>query len=192
MKACNSCGLTLGFDRFSPLKSGRHGLNPVCKECRAASEKARRQENPELIRALERARHKANPGVKKASIKRYYETNKPAILLKEHQRYDLKADAIKLQKQQYRALNPEKIRFHNGTRRASQRMAMPLWANRKQIAEIYRSASELWISTGEPYHVDHIIPLKHDLVCGLHVPANLQVLRGVDNIRKGNRFEIAD
>lgn len=192
MKTCRACNENKSRDLFSPLKTGVGGLNPVCKSCRCAKERERRIADPEGVRAKERARHRANPDVKKASIKRYYQSRKAAILDKEHKRYAGKADSIKAQKKLYRSLNPEKIRFHNGSRRAAQRMAMPVWADRKKIAEVYKSASELWLKTGEPHHVDHIVPLKNDLVCGLHVPANLQILRGVDNIRKGNRFEVVD
>jgi hypothetical protein len=42
----------------------------------------------------------------------------------------------------------------------------------------------------EPWHVDHIIPLQGDLVSGLHVPSNLQVMRGVENVRKNKKFEV--
>lgn len=40
----------------------------------------------------------------------------------------------------------------------------------------------------EGYHVDHIIPINHPLVCGLHCIANLQYLTAEENLKKGNSF----
>lgn len=37
-------------------------------------------------------------------------------------------------------------------------------------------------------HVDHIIPLVHPLVCGLHVETNLQAIDPIKNIKKSNRW----
>ena len=40
--------------------------------------------------------------------------------------------------------------------------------------------------TGELHVVDHIVPKINPLVCGLHVPANLQVLHWRVNTQKAN------
>jgi hypothetical protein len=60
--------------------------------------------------------------------------------------------------------------------------AKPKWVNEEQLLAIYKEAKERGLE------VDHIIPLKHPLVCGLHVPNNLQLLTRTQNARKSNRF----
>lgn len=68
--------------------------------------------------------------------------------------------------------------------KANQRQAMVPWADLEKISEIYSRAKELGM------HVDHIIPLKHELVCGLHNEFNLQLLTPEENLAKRNHFEI--
>jgi len=68
--------------------------------------------------------------------------------------------------------------------------ANPKWANRFFISEIYDLAERRTKATSFKWEVDHIIPLKHPLVCGLHVEHNLQLLPARENLLKGNRFDI--
>ncbi len=69
----------------------------------------------------------------------------------------------------------------NANRRALKLKAIASWANIQKIKEIYKNCPE-------GYHVDHIIPLQGELVCGLHVENNLQYLSAKDNLQKGNKY----
>jgi len=47
-------------------------------------------------------------------------------------------------------------------------------------------------ATGFEWHVDHVIPLRGEEVCGLHVWNNFAVIPKVENLRKGNKNSIHD
>ena len=55
-----------------------------------------------------------------------------------------------------------------------------LWG-REDVEAVYAEAAK-------SEHVDHIVPVNHPLVCGLHVPENLQVLPAKANLSKGNKI----
>lgn len=68
------------------------------------------------------------------------------------------------------------------------RAATPPWADREAIRALYRKAKRLTRETGVKHTVDHIIPLKGETVCGLHVHTNMRVIPHSENMRKGNFF----
>lgn len=78
-------------------------------------------------------------------------------------------------------------RMARSMRRAAEKQARPVWANREAMREFYRRAALIQAETGIPHHVDHIVPLQSEWVCGLHCETNLQVMSGPENQSKGNR-----
>lgn len=69
------------------------------------------------------------------------------------------------------------------------RRATPSWDLKDEIGAVYDKARWLTDVTGVEHHVDHIDPLQHDKVCGLHVPWNLQIVEAEYNLSKNNSFE---
>ena len=62
--------------------------------------------------------------------------------------------------------------------------ATPAWYDLEQVKPIYEQAAVLSEATGQPWEVDHIDPLQGELVCGLHVAANLTPPQGLRTGRK--------
>jgi hypothetical protein len=93
---------------------------------------------------------------------------------------------------QWRQDNKDIVNYHGAVKRSRKRKAMPSWLTEDQlwmIKEIYSLARLRTQMTGIEWHVDHMIPLKGKTVCGLHVPWNLQVIPGLDNLKKNNKLE---
>jgi 5-methylcytosine-specific restriction endonuclease McrA len=57
----------------------------------------------------------------------------------------------------------------------------------QELLGIYRSVKEMRKIFNANLHVDHIIPLNGDNVCGLHVPWNLMICSAKFNLSKGNK-----
>ena len=62
--------------------------------------------------------------------------------------------------------------------------AQPAWVDKTDLLNVYIEAEALGLE------VDHIIPITHPLVCGLHVWDNLQLLSRSENATKSNKYEV--
>lgn len=87
----------------------------------------------------------------------------------------------------YGRLPPDAEAAKVAKRRAARINATPAWADGVKMLAIYAECRRISISTGVVHHVDHIVPLESDLVCGLHCEANLQILTGAENLKKHNK-----
>lgn len=72
-------------------------------------------------------------------------------------------------------------------RRNHERQATPAWADRAAIRAAYNEAKRLTAETGIVHSVDHIVPLRSEIVCGLHWHMNFRVIPLSDNSSKANR-----
>ena len=89
-----------------------------------------------------------------------------------------------------RLRNPGQRNLWTMNYRTAKANRMPKWLNDGQLFEmesVYTYCSALR-KIGLDYHVDHVVPLRGKSISGLHVPWNLQVLPGRENMSKGNTF----
>lgn len=81
--------------------------------------------------------------------------------------------------------NPGKVRALAMARHAAKLRRTPKWADLAAIRAFYEACPQ-------GHHVDHIVPLRGELVSGLHVLENLQYLPARDNMLKSNQWNIDD
>ena len=146
----------------------RYFTGNTCKYGHVAERRVSNQECVECKSIRDHAYHIADPEKKRIRGRIRYAEN----LEIEHAR-----------KRGYHSRNPEKSCARRAARRARELLATPAWACRRTIADFYIEAKY------QSMQVDHIVPLKHPLVCGLHVEDNLQLLTSIENRKKHNLFD---
>jgi hypothetical protein len=162
-KTCPKCNIEKSVQSYSKNKYAHDNLQSYCKDCCKLYKLS-----PE---ALQRKRVKHQEW-KKANRNKTREYDRELLT-------------------QWRKDNPEKAAEHAVTRRARKLKATPSWLNkddRKKIAEICNLRDQLELETGLKHHVDHIVPLQGEDVCGLHVPWNLRVITAEENCSKKNKL----
>lgn len=199
MKICSKCKVEKPLAEFGTAKKRRHGKRSACKECEAKVRALRRDER----NAKQRAQYRANPEKKKAKNRAWsianaeYHAALKAKWVREHpeqsrqQALDWYRDNLERATEngaRWRAANKGKIAAKQARHRVVTLQATPAWANKSYIEDTYANAAFRTKRTGTPWHVDHIVPLKSKLVCGLHWEDNLRVIPARDNQKKNNTW----
>ena len=172
MKTCKKCGLSKPRSDFSFGPRYADGLQPWCAECRREYRKVYYATNKDRLNAKAKAWAKANPEKARAADLRWKQGNKDKM----SERY-----------RAWRRANLAHDVARTAVRRAQKIRATPRWADLSEIERIYAEARVLSVQYGEPFEVDHIVPLNHSMVCGLHCEANLQAIPARRNRAKGNK-----
>ena len=139
--------------------------------------------------ALDNERRKGKPKTEaaKAAAKRYYEKNRQAVIARAAARPTEEKRRLQAE---YKNRNVDVVRADTSVRKRRHREATPKWltpAERLQMRDLYLQARKLTELTRERYVVDHIVPLRGEEVCGLHVPWNLRVITQEENLKKSNK-----
>jgi 5-methylcytosine-specific restriction endonuclease McrA len=135
----------------------------------------------------ERRKEKPKTDAAKAAGKRYYEKNRLAVIARAAAR---PVEEKRRLQAEYKDRNVDVVRADTSVRKRRHREATPRWltpSERLQMRELYVQARKMTELTRERYVVDHIVPLRGESVCGLHVPWNLQVITQEENLKKYNK-----
>jgi hypothetical protein len=125
-----------------------------------------KSQNPDKLRGYQKTYHSKNREVRGARAKAWKRRNGLRNALNQRRWVEL---------------NRGRVNAYVARRRAKKLFATPIWSDRELIDRFYSDCPP-------GYHVDHIVPLISDKVCGLHVISNLQYLPALENLSKGNRL----
>lgn len=175
------------LEKKAEIKAQAKDYRDSNKEKIAAASKAYRAEHKERIDVVAKAWRVAN---RDSNIKRSaaWNKNNPAKTL-ESRRVWIAANRDKARnsyRKYYRANKASRMAL-GAKWRGAKLSATPLWADDFVLQEIYELAAIRSKATGIKWHVDHIVPLRSKLVCGLHCEANLQLITAKENLTKSNR-----
>lgn len=203
MKTCAKCGVEKDKSEFGKHSRQKDGLQRNCKVCQREYFANYRTENHDAALAREAEWRKRNPDVNRARLSNFrrdnpdkgkaysaaYRARHPERRRATCARYRTKnTQRESLYRKIYVSKNKDKLAAKSSMRRAVKLLATPRWANVAAINDIYSFAMRVSAGTGIDHHVDHIVPLISDIVCGLHCEANLAVLTAQENQSKSNRF----
>jgi len=177
VRTCKQCSVEKPLSEFhSHITAGKKYWVHTCKECVKPAARARKK-----------AWYDKDPERARRDSTRWYSDNKECALQAVADYRKKRAEWWKEYHKKWRGENPGKILAWVRKYQAAKLQAIPVWADFDAILGIYERAQSMKDS-GIPCEVDHIVPLRSKLVCGLHVASNLQIIDPMTNKKKGNRW----
>lgn len=170
---CSKC------DTDKPESDFRRGSRQ-CRACTAEYMREYAERNRERLNEYKAQWAKDNPDKATAACRKWRESNR---------------EFEKKRASRNRAANPDLVSRYNQERRHTEAQQTPRSLSLEdrqemdrcyEVSATYRQFFEL------DTHVDHIIPLRGDGVCGLHVPWNLRITTASDNRRKHIKWSESD
>jgi hypothetical protein len=180
MKTCTKCKQQKPLDLFSKNSKTKDGLQHHCKQCKL--EYQRKNSNRNSVAA------------------KYREANKELCNLRSIASQAKKRDYYNAKMREWSAHNRERL-LARRRKWYAENSASEIAKVRKRVGRIQHDLFLLskakqaeiqglydFCRIFPEFEVDHVVPLTHDFVCGMHVPWNLQVLPVSVNRSKGNKF----
>lgn len=167
------------YSKFTACKYGHYDKRQAstghCMEC----ERIRSKKRIDSLETKEKNRVRSN--------KHYHENKGDPVYIQKR----------KDRERKHRLDNPGQKLESCRRRSASKKQAIPSWDidnedSDKFFKYIYIVSASTTRLSGTKHHVDHITPLggrnnmNEQMVCGLHTPANLQIISAKDNLTKGS------
>lgn len=205
VKWCKICKEQKPITAFRLCGGGRW-RDTYCIPCANALNLQRAKDNPEQVNRRNRLWRRNNVERVATQAKRYYYADHERTKWQKRRWHFQNKDRMREYYKQHRLDNLERwketakrykqsvkgravITAYANRRRTTKERAMPAWADEIAIKKIYMEAAKLR-ERGIDVHVDHIVPLHHNKVCGLHCEDNLQIISAAENVRKSNRYKI--
>jgi len=144
--------------------------------------------NKEKINEKSKQRNKDNPEKRKEVIHNYYLRNKEEVKKRSKEWAEKNPERYKETKKIWCEKNKDRCLEYVRRKQCLMRKHRPPWADKEMIKAIYSGARIATMLFERDFQVDHIVPLNHKYISGLHVPDNLQILTAEENLIKSNRF----
>jgi hypothetical protein len=167
-KVCRICKIDKDMNLYPLSWYSKKPCGNLCKKCKGDKDKEWNKNNIEKVKEYN---------------KKKYSKHREKINLKSKKWRERHPEYLKEWKKQ----NPHKNSEHKGKRKN-------IFKNQSNIINAidessYKNIYDLRMELGNEFQVDHIVPIIHPKVCGLHVPWNLQILTKSENGTKKNSFD---